>query len=121
MSKPVYTPRRTGNDVLDRNLDDIATAIGALADAILPTSTYAGFVRLGSNGIGTLALAPLKGPDGRILQRATVGSRVMAVVNLTTPGVVTTSFEPTITTADQIKQTATTNLSAANLLFLLVN
>lgn len=61
---------------------------------------------VGSNGAGAVTLT------GTL-----VGDTVELVVNLTTPGDVTSSFESTISVAGQIQQTAATNLSAATCLF----
>ena len=61
---------------------------------------------VGSNGAGPVTLAGTQ-----------VGDTVELVVNITTPGNVTSSFESTITVAGQIQQSAATNLSAAQLLF----
>lgn len=59
----------------------------------------------GYNGAGTVTLAGVK-----------VGDKVVAVINMTTPGDVTSSFESTISVDGQIQQTAATDLSAAKLL-----
>lgn len=64
-------------------------------------------VQAGSNGVGAVTLAG-----------AVIGDTVENVANLTTPGDVTSSFEATISVAGQIQQTAVTNLSAAQLLFM---
>ncbi|MGY3393449.1 hypothetical protein ACVWW6_006040 [Bradyrhizobium sp. USDA 3311] len=62
--------------------------------------------QVASNGAGAVTLAG-----------AVVGDVVESVVNLTTPGDVTSSFESVISVAGQIQQTAATNLSAAQCLF----
>jgi hypothetical protein len=61
---------------------------------------------LGHNGAGAVTLA------GTV-----IGDTVVSATNLTTPGDVTASFEATISVAGQIQQTAVTNLSAAQVLF----
>jgi len=61
---------------------------------------------VGSNGAGSVTITG-----------ALVGDIVELVVNLTTPGDVTSSFESTISVAGQIQQTAATNLSGATCLF----
>lgn len=58
--------------------------------------------QVASNGVGPVTLTG-----------AVVGDAVDSVVNLSTPGDVTSSFESTISVAGQIQQTAVTNLSAA--------
>jgi hypothetical protein len=62
--------------------------------------------QVASNGAGAVTLAG-----------AVIGDSVENVVNLTTPGDITSSFEATISVAGQIQQTAGTNLSLAQCLF----
>lgn len=62
--------------------------------------------QVASNGAGAVTLAG-----------AVKGDAVESVINLTTPGDITSSFEATISVAGQIQQTAATNLSAAQCFF----
>lgn len=62
--------------------------------------------QLGNNGAGAVAVAG-----------AVVGDNVLNVTNLNAPGDVTSGFESTVTVADQVQQTAVTDLSAAQLMF----
>lgn len=118
--KSPFVVRRTGNQDLDRVQAEFADALETVAQAIPETTKVASFVVLGSNGIGTVALPPIKNNSGTILRRAEVAMRVAAVANLTDLTDVQTSFAATITTPDQIKQVATTNLSAKKLLVVVV-
>jgi len=61
---------------------------------------------LGHNGAGAVTLAGTQ-----------AGDKVIGATNLTTPGDVTASFEATISVAGQIQQTGASNLSAAQVLF----
>jgi hypothetical protein len=60
----------------------------------------------GSNGTGSIGFPA-----------AVDGDVVLSALDLTTPANVTASFEAVISTAGQIKQTSTANLSAKNIWF----
>jgi len=105
--------------------DDVLVSIhprrlGIVGDG-LPGSTSA--LLLDGNVIGS-ARNPIKvcqvasnGAGAVTLAGAVIGDTVESVVNLTTPGDITSSFEATISVAGQIQQSAATNLSAAQCLF----
>lgn len=63
----------------------------------------------GKNGAGALTLTGVK-----------VGDKVVGVANITTPGDLRSSYEVTITVADQIQQSSAVNLSAAQVQFMIV-
>lgn len=114
-----YQVQRTGVELIDRNLDLIASALAQLASAIRPT-TILTFLTLGNNGGGYVSLVPPKAPDGTTsLYRAQVGSVLVAAVDLTTLASLQTSFEQVLTANDQIKQLSASNLSADKILFLI--
>lgn len=76
----------------------------------LPSTAFIVKTELGNNGAGSLALTGTK-----------VGDKVLNVTNITTPGDVTSSFESTITVAGHIQQSSATDLSAKQLLFVILH
>ena len=66
-------------------------------------------VAAGSNGAGSITVTG-----------AAVGDKVNAVTNLTTPALATSSFEATVSVANQVQQTSASNLSGSTYQFILV-
>jgi hypothetical protein len=88
-----------------------STSSGLLVDGQLVASKRGAAVfqlAAGNNGVGSIAFSAAV--DGDIL---------MFALDLTTPANVTSSFESVISTAGQIKQTSSSNLSSKNIFFLL--
>ncbi len=84
-------------------------AIGSLTGYVpLASLKYIAFV--GHNGAGACTATGLS-----------VGDTVIGIVNLTTPGTATSSFEAAVTVNNQIQQSSASNLSAANLVILVGN
>lgn len=114
-----YTVKRTGEDVVDRNLDAIEAALGALASAINVPILYT-FVSDGLNGTGLVALVPPKLPNGATpLYRALAGMQVVTAVDLTNLTNLQTSFEQVLSNSDSVRQLNSTNLAASSILFIL--
>lgn len=116
-----FEVERTGNERFDDRQGDIKDALDLLQDAINAlTTNLLTFVVNGSNGIGNVLLPPETDPvTGRVLARAAFGYKLISAVNLTDETNVKSSFELTISVADQIRQLATTNLSAKKIVFVL--
>ena len=125
MSSIAFTPIRTGNELVDRNLDALKDVVNRIVAAIPSAPTFGLWVVNGSNGIGPIALPPIRfqrNPSAAIFQRATVGSRVIGVVQLTTAfGHIQTDFETVLSHDDQIQQLVTNNLSTQQFLVIVVN
>jgi hypothetical protein len=97
----------------------LSSTLGVTGATTLPAATTIGgktpmtgsdysVVQAGKNGAGALTLTGAK-----------VGDTVTAIANLTTPGDLKSSFEATITVINQIQQSAATDLSAKQCLFIL--
>ena len=105
----------------------IVGVLSAFYDAIValrqpvPVQTFASVVVSGRNGIGYIEASPFVGSDGSILQRFTAGSRVMAVVNLTSNVAALGAFESVISQTDLIKQTVNANLTGSVFSILVAN
>jgi hypothetical protein len=84
------------------------TGAATVGGKTVNTGSYYSVVQAGKNGAGALTLAG-----------ATVTDVVVAVVNLTTPGDLQSSFETAITIAGQIQQSSATDLSSKQILFIL--
>jgi len=97
----------TGALTLTGNL----TMTGTLkpSKAILPTNAFLVVAHLGKNGAGAVTLTG-----------AAIGDKVIGAVNLTTPGDAKSLFESTITVANQIQQSSATDLSAAQIQFIIL-
>lgn len=89
---------------------DPITQPSGTAQAALSGSSIKQFVVTGHNGAGSVTLTG-----------APLGATVISVVNLTTPGDATSSFESTISVAGQIQQSSATDLSAKTLLVTIDN
>lgn len=85
------------------------TAAGVATSGGLTMGAPFTVVITGSNGAGACTATGLK-----------VGDKVVSVTNLTTPADAASSFEGTVTVADQIQQSSASNLSASKFLVLVV-
>jgi hypothetical protein len=86
-----------------------STSSGLMVDSQLVGSKRGPVVfqlAAGSNGVGNVSFPA-----------AVDGDVVMFALDLTTPANVTSSFEPVISTAGQIRQTSASNLSGKNIFF----
>lgn len=113
----LFTRKVTADDILVsvhlRRLGIVGDGLSGNPSALLLDGKVIGTARnrikvcqVASNGAGAVTLAG-----------AVVGDTVESVINITTPGDVSSSFEATISVAGQIQQTAATNLSAAQCIF----
>lgn len=113
-----YDVKRSGDDVVDRNLDSIKNALDTIVKA-LPNKAILTFVVAGNNGVGSIALIPPKMPNGSTpLYRAMGGSKLIAAIDLSSLVNLQTSFEQTLKNSDSIRQLDSTNLSAHKIAFL---
>ncbi len=89
--------------------DGMASGSAALVIDNVPVATTRAPILIcqaGKNGAGALTLTG-----------TAVGDNVIGATNLSTPGDATSSFEGTITVANQIQQSSSSNLSGAQILF----
>jgi hypothetical protein len=84
------------------------TGSATVGGKTVATGSNYSIVQAGKNGAGALTLTG-----------ALQGDTVVAIANLTAPGDLQSSFEATITVAGQIQQSAATDLSAKQVLFIL--
>lgn len=120
MNKIAFNPLHTQNADLTIVQQRIRDVVDAIVAAIPSSFVLASFIANGSNGIGYVQLNAIKNVDGSLRVRALSRATLVSAVNLTDDTDVQSSFESALGLPGQIKQVATTNLSAKKILFIIL-
>jgi len=104
-------------DVYGRRLQVAGDPAGIMAGTDTAAILVDGKVMATQRALIIWVAAGLNGAGAVTVTGTAVGDKVIAVKNLTTPGQAESSFETTVSVANQVQQTNGSSLSTSNFLF----